>query len=159
MNTEAIVQQPSLARSPRTAISIVLALVVGALVGAGAVALVSSDTSESRHAIERPAAVAAAPSVETCPGDGGVLLSAVMSMPIEVSNQLARELSAPTRALLASASELSALTATSPSPADPTTLAGVLTRIGSPDADAVTSGLPPLTRAAIEGVVAESACP
>ena len=110
MTTQAITQPSSSYRSPRTALLVVLALVVGGLIGAGIV-----SRGVERHVRHQPrtcpggARRRTRADVAPCAGDGGALLATVVFMPIDVSNDVVGRLSAPTRALLASAAEQSAI--------------------------------------------------
>jgi hypothetical protein len=79
-------------------------------------------------------------------------------MPIEVSSDIASRLSAPTRALLASAVEQSAMTRTTPGPPDAAVLSAALSRVAPADAMLVMGGLSPQTRDAIAAQAGGSAC-
>ena len=157
MTTEAFPTPTSSYRTRPTVLVAVLALVVGALVGAGFVALIRTDEPARTAAAPRAALL---PTVNVaCPGDGGALLATMASMPVAVSSDIMSRLSNPTRALLASAAEQSAISRTTPATPDATTLSSALSRVGRSDAVLVTSGLSPQTRAGIAATAAGSACP
>ena len=149
MNTEAVAQQRiGSNRSRRTALLAVLALVIGGCVGAGVVALTSDGPSGSGDATLRPVAFPAE-GVTACAGDGGALLASLASLPIDVSNDIMSRLSQPTRALMASAVEQSAITGTRPEMPDSATLSAAIARVGDRDAAVLMSGLAPQTQTAI----------
>jgi hypothetical protein len=149
MNAEAVVQQQvGSNRSPRTALLVVLALVLGGCVGAGVVALTSDGTSDSGDATVRPVTLPAE-GVTTCPGDGGALLAGLVSLPIDVSNDIMTRLSPTTRALVVSAVEQSAITRTRPEVPDAATLSAAIARVGPRDAAVLMGGLAPQTRTAV----------
>ncbi len=151
MATETIPMPSRSHRRPRAAVVAAVALVAGACIGAGAVALTSSERAAPRpETVERAAAPATA-DARACAGDGGAVLATVASMPIDVANDIASRLSAPTRALLASAIEQSAITRTVPGAPDTATLATALSRLDEGDAAVVMSGLSPDIREAVAG--------
>ena len=156
MNAEAVAQQVGSNRRPRTAVFAVLALVVGGCVGAGIVALSSDGTSETGSAHVRPVTIPAE-GVSACAGDGGVLLVTLASLPLDVSTDIMSRLSLPTRALLASAAEQSAITRTTPETPDSATLSAAIARVGRQDAAVLMSALAAQTGAAV-GVASGSAC-
>ena len=145
-------------RTRRTVLVAALALVVAALIGAGVVAMTRSDESATRAPTVQRAAPLLTEDVESCPGDGGALLVTMASMPIDVSSDIMGRLSAPTRALVASAVEQSVITRTTPGPPDAATLSAVLARVGSADAGLVMSGLSSQTRDLIAAQPRGSAC-
>ena len=153
MATEVIPKPSRTYRSPRSALLVALAVIVGACIGAGVVALASTGSSETRQATVQRAAPLSGADARRCPGDGGALLVTVMSMPPEVSRDVADRLSPATRALLNSAVEQSAITRTRPGPVDTATLAAALSRLGPADSDAVMSGLAAETQAALPATV------
>ena len=126
MTTEVIPRPSRSYRNPRTVLVAVVALIVAALIGAGVVALTGSGTSGERAATVQRAALPPAGNTAACAGDGGALLATMVSMPIDVSSDIMRRLSASTRALLASAVEQSAITRTTPSTPDATVLSAAL---------------------------------
>jgi hypothetical protein len=157
MTTEAISRPSSSYRTPRIALIAVVALIVGAFIGAGVVALTSSGGSEGAATTQR-AVLPTAGTADVCAGDGGALLASVAAMPVDVSNDIMSRLSAPTRALLSTAAEMSAISESTPQMPDPETLAAVLSRVRPADAAALTGGLSPQTRAAIAATASGSAC-
>jgi hypothetical protein len=136
----------------------VVALIAAALIGAGIVALSGSGTSGERAATVQRAALPPTVNMDACAGDGGALLATMVSMPIDVSSDIMSRLSAPTRALLASAVEQSAITRTTPGPPDATVLAAALSRVAPGDAMLLMRGLSPETRDAIAAQAGGSAC-
>jgi hypothetical protein len=153
MATESIPRQSHSHRSLRSVLRVGLALLVGAGIGAGMVALVADGSPETRAATLQRAAGPSDTDARRCPGDGGALLATVMSMPPDVASDVADRLSPTTRALLHSAAEQSAITRTRPGPPDTATLAAALSRLGPTDSDAVMSGLLAETRAALPATV------
>jgi hypothetical protein len=157
MTTDAISRPSSSYRTPRIALVALVALIVGAFIGAGVVALTSSGSPEGAATTPR-AVLPAAGNADVCAGDGGALLASVAAMPVDVSNDIASRLSAPTLALLGTAAEMSAISGTTPEMPDPETLASVLSRVRPADAAVLTGGLSSQTRAAIADTAAGSAC-
>ncbi len=160
MTTEVVASPPTSTRSshsPRRVLVSVVALIVAALIGAGVVALSGSGTSGERAATVQRAAVLPAGNT-ACAGDGGALLATMVSMPIDVSSDIMSRLSAPTRALLASAVEQSAITRTTPDTPDATALSAALSRVAPGDATLLMRGLSPQTRDAIAAQAGGSAC-
>jgi hypothetical protein len=158
MTTEVIPRPSRSYRNPRSVLVAVVALIVAALIGAGVVALSGSGTSGERAATVQRAALPPKGNIDACAGDGGALLATVVAMPIEVSSDIASRLSAPTRALLASAVEQSAITRTTPGPPDAAVLSAALSRVAPADAMLVMGGLSPQTRDAIAAQAGGSAC-
>jgi hypothetical protein len=157
MTTEAFPTPTTSYRTHRTALVAVLALVIGALIGAGFVALIRTDEPARTAPAQRAAIL---PTVNVaCPGDGGALLATMASMPIDVSSDIMSRLSDPTRALLSSAVEQSVISRSMPEAPDTTTLSAALLRVGATDAALLTSGLSSQTREAIAAAAAASACP
>ena len=80
-------------------------------------------------------------------------------MPMDVSRDVVNRLSAPTRALVASAAEQNAEVNIAVETSDTAMLAGALARVGPADAAVLMSGLSPETRAVIASTTAGVACP
>jgi hypothetical protein len=156
MTTE-VIPRPSRSYRPRRAVLVAaLAFVVLALIAAGVVALTRSGESGTRASTVQRAVPTA--SVESCPGDGGALMVIVASMPVDISNDIMSRVSAPTRALIASAVELSAITRTTPEALDAATLSAALSRVGSADAALLTSWFSSQTQDALLVPADGSAC-
>ena len=101
MTTEVIPRPSRSYRNPRSVLVAVVALIVATLIGGGVVALSGSGTSGNAPATVQRAALPPAGNTDACAGDGGALLATMVSMPIDVSNDIMNRLSASTRALLA----------------------------------------------------------
>lgn len=158
MTTE-ILPRPSRSYRPRrTVLVAALAFVVLALVAAGIVALTRSGESGTHAAGVQRAVPIPTASVESCPGDGGALIAMMASMPIDRANDIMSRLSAPTRSLLASAVEQSAITRTTPAPPDAATLSAALSRVGTKDAALLTSWYSSQAQDAIVVPATESPC-
>ena len=157
MTTQAISRPSSSYRTPRIVLIALVALIVGGFIGAGVVALTSSGGSEGAATTQR-LVLPAAGDADVCAGDGGALLASVAAMPVDVANDIASRLSAPTRALLSTTAEMSAIVGATPEMPDPMTLAAALSRVRAADAAVLTGGLSPETKAAIAATPSGSAC-
>jgi hypothetical protein len=148
MSAQAIAQPANPFRTRSAVLAAAALAVVLLAVSAGIAALVSDGASSgTAPAATPPAAVA---SVDTCPGDAGALLTVVAGLPVAEHTPIMRSLSPDTAAMIRTAAESSALTNTLADAPDPSTLAGVLSRISPSDSAVILRGLAPQTRAAVQ---------
>ena len=147
MSAQAIAQPTVPLRGRSGVIAVAAFAVVLLAASAGVAALVSDSSSGTAPSAVHSSAVVSA---DSCPGDGGALLTLVAPLAGSQRAELARLVSPSTTQMLHSAATMSASTGSSPPAANVATLAGVLSRISPNDSAVILNALEPQARADIQ---------